>query len=143
MSKKNKKKQLRTSTELFSCSLDQIPDDIILEIFSFLQLPYSLLLFLVCKRFRKLILHNSIFWKECCLRWWNNNSWRRFSYNLEKAKQVSNKEWIFFARCFSNGKITRKKICFWSGQGSSYSYNDLQVIILPTDRKYENYLVVG
>jgi hypothetical protein len=92
-----------------------LPNEILIHIFSFTSLKSLWTLFSVNKRFNSVIKSNDMLvWKNVCLNFFKIFMDRNFDamsrdekecYNLEKVQEDSGKDWIWFARCFTHGKI--------------------------------------
>src|SRR5271165_5037093 len=91
-----------------------IPNDILQIILSFIDsLQDSLALLLVSKRFNHLLRINEGLWKSLCLEFWNDfkqggwNYSNEEEYDVEWVQRESGKEWLWFSRCFADGRVFR------------------------------------
>jgi hypothetical protein len=92
-----------------------VPTDILIYIFSFLDIATSFSLRLTCKRFYHLLARDDKTWERLCQRFWieyKPTSWadcvrdygNQFS-NLKVGQMLSKRPWFWFARCFNNDKM--------------------------------------
>lgn len=79
---------------------DLLPDEVVVHIFHHLPNFWDLgRMNLVCKRFAELVQREQHLWKTLCLSLWNE---RHISWDLEWIQSFSEKNWMWFARCFSS-----------------------------------------
>jgi hypothetical protein len=85
--------------------LDVVPNEILWEVFNFLDVKSSIVILLVCKRWNSLIVNSANFWKIKSLEFWNSIEFTenqtetiytsKNHYDLEMIQRETGKEWAW------------------------------------------------
>jgi hypothetical protein len=90
-----------------------VPDDIIIHIFSYLPHHEKGRLLPVCKKFYQIMERDHTFWKTNCMLFWLSWSRRQvYNIDLEWVQLESGKTWHWLGKCFSNN--TREGKLAWT-----------------------------